>query len=115
MARSLKEETAGIEAAVQQLQRSLREHKTQVESARAGIVSMENQLSLNTEDTPKSLLPQIEELLEDLMTGAQQTRSLNEHIQKQLIAVKKEKSTLSQHLISSNTRCEILSDQIGLP
>ena len=93
--------------------KSLREYKKLVEAARADVVSMENRVSLATEDTPKSILPQIEELIGDLRQEIHSQKGTNEHVQKQVTGLEKEKSVLEQHLVASNARCQLLSKQIG--
>ena len=110
---SIKENTKVVEESIREVQTNLREYKNLVETARADIVAMENKSSLATEDTPKSIIPQIEELLGDLRQEVQHQKDTNEHIQRQITALKKEESVVQQHIVASNTRCQILEQQIG--
>ena len=110
---SLKDNVTVVEDSIQELQKSLREYKMLVEVSRADIVSMENKISLSTDGTQKSISPQIEELMGDLQQEIRHQKDTNEHIQKQITGLKKDKSILQQHIIGSNTRCQILEENIG--
>jgi len=112
---SVKENISQVEDHIRELQSNLREYKKHVELLRAETVSMENKVTLNIEDTPKSIAPQIEELLGDLRQQISSQKNQNEHLQKQIIGLKKEKSILQQQIIASNTKAQILEEHVGLP
>uniref|UniRef100_A0A7S3MSG7 Uncharacterized protein n=1 Tax=Fabrea salina TaxID=342563 RepID=A0A7S3MSG7_9CILI len=110
---SVKKTIQQVENNIQELQGSLREYKQLVETTRAEVNSMDNKITLAIEDTPKSISPQIQELLGDLNQEMKRQQALNDHLQKQITGLRKEKSVLSQHIIASNSRCQILEDSVG--
>lgn len=110
---SVKQNIGQVEDYIRSLQSNLRDYKKLVENLRAETLAMENKVSLGIEDIPKSIAPQIEEVLIDLRQQISRQKDQNEHLQKQITSLKKEKSILHQHLIASNTRGQILEEHVG--
>ncbi|CAG9319997.1 unnamed protein product [Blepharisma stoltei] len=110
---SIKQNAAEVEENIKELQANLRDYKHFVEITRAELVSMETNITLLTDDTPKSIFPQIDELFTDLKHEIQNQKDLNDYVQKQITGLKKEKSVLLQNVIASNTRCQILDENVG--
>lgn len=79
---SLKDNSREVEDHLDNLQKGAREYRKMIDSTRAEIVSMENSVSLATEDAVKSLFPQIEELMADLHREVKQQAVSNENLQK---------------------------------
>jgi biotin-(acetyl-CoA carboxylase) ligase len=98
---------------IRNAQRELRDYKKLTETYRAEVSNMDATLTQYIDDTPKSIMPPITELMVDLNEEMRSQRTSNEHFQKQITGLKKEKGGLQQHLISSNTRSQILEDSVG--
>lgn len=111
---NIKQNVTEVEDELHVLHQEVRNYKKEVETVRAELVQMENKISLCIEDTPRSLSPRIEELLLDLKQESQKQKDINEHLQKQITSLKKETSTIQQHIIASNTRSQILEEAVGL-
>lgn len=110
---SVKQNAGQVEEFIKELQSNMRDYKHYIETTRAELISMETNVTLITDDTPKSIFPQIEELFSDLKHEIQHQKDLNDHLQKQITGLKKEKSVLAQNIIASNTRSQILEDSVG--
>lgn len=110
---SVKQSINQVENDILILQSNLRDYKKQVETTRAEIVAMESKISLSTDDTPKSISPQIDELMSDLRLEIQNQKDQNEHFQKQITGLKKEKAVLKQHIVAGNSKSQILEESVG--
>lgn len=110
---SVKQHIGQVEDNIRSLQANLRDYKKLVENLRTETIAMENKVTLNIEDIPKSISPQIDEMLLDLRQQISRQKDQNEHLQKQITGLKKEKSILHQHIIASNTRGQILEEHVG--
>ena len=110
---SVKAKVQQLDEMIRNCQKELRDYKKCTENYRAEVNNMDATLSQYVEDTPKSILPPITELMTDLQEEMASQRTTNEHFQKQITGLKKEKGALQQHLISSNTRSQILEDNVG--
>lgn len=110
---SVKDNIQQVNQDLLDLQSSGRDYKKYIETTRGEIVSMEAKTELMIRDTPKSFMPQIEELFSDLKNEITRQSNMNEFLQKQITELKKERSILSQHIIGSNTSVSILQDKVG--
>jgi predicted nucleic acid-binding Zn-ribbon protein len=110
---SVKDNIQQVNQDLLDLQSSGRDYKKYIETTRGEIVSMEAKTELLIRDTPKSFMPQIEELFSDLKNEITRQSNMNEFLQKQITELKKERSILSQHIIGSNTSVSILQDKVG--
>lgn len=112
---SVKRNISQLEDNIRSLQGNLREYKKIVDNLSAETIAMENKISLGIEDIPKSISPQIEEMLTDLRLQISRQKDQNEHLQKQITGLKKEKSVLHQNLIACETQGQILEEHVGCP
>ncbi|OMJ66284.1 hypothetical protein SteCoe_36933 [Stentor coeruleus] len=110
---SVKDNIQQVNQDLLDLQSSGRDYKKYIETTRGEIVIMEAKIELMIKDTPKSFMPQIEELFSDLKNEITRQSNMNEFLQKQITELKKEHSILSQHIIASNTSVSILQDKVG--
>jgi gas vesicle protein len=110
---SVKENIQKVNQDLLELQSSGRDYKKYIETTRAEIVSMDTKIELMIQDTPKSFMPQIEELLSDLKNEIARQGNMNDFLQKQITELKKERSLIAQHIVGSNTSVSILQDKVG--
>ncbi|OMJ76841.1 hypothetical protein SteCoe_23687 [Stentor coeruleus] len=110
---SVKENIQKVNQDLLELQSSGRDYKKYIETTRAEIVSMDTKIELMIQDTPKSFMPQIEELFSDLKNEIARQGNMNEFLQKQITELKKERSLIAQHIVGSNTSVSILQDKVG--
>jgi gas vesicle protein len=110
---SVKENIQKVNQDLLELQSSGRDYKKYIETTRAEIVSMDTKIELMIQDTPKSFMPQIEELLSDLKNEIARQWNMNDFLQKQITELKKERSLIAQHIVGSNTSVSILQDKVG--
>jgi hypothetical protein len=102
--RSVKQKVSQIDEMIRNAQKELRDYKKLTENYRAEVNNMDSTITTFVDDTPKSILPPINELMIDLQEEMRTQKTTNDHFQKQITGLKKEKGGLQQHLISSNTR-----------
>ncbi|OMJ73151.1 hypothetical protein SteCoe_28219 [Stentor coeruleus] len=110
---SVKENIQKINQDLLELQSSGRDYNKYIEITRAEIVSMDTKIELMIQDTPKSFMPQIEELFSDLKNEIARQGNMNDFLQKQITELKKERSLIAQHIVGSNTSVSILQDKVG--
>lgn len=110
---SVKAKVSHLDDMIRQCQKELRSYKNMTENYRAEVNSMDSNLSQHVEDSPKSIMPPITELQLDLTEEMGTQKITNDHFQKQITGLKKEKGNMQQHLIQSNNRAEILEDSVG--
>ena len=110
---NVKQNIGNLESFISDMQKNLRESKNLAENTRAEIVSMDTNVTLLTEDTPKAFFPQISEMFKDFQQEVKRQGDMNDFFQKQLTELKKESSVLHQKIIGSNTKSNILEDAVG--
>ena len=76
---SVKSKVAQLDEMIRIAQKELREYKKCTENYRAEVNNMDATLSQYVEDTPKSILPPITELMTDLQEEMASQRTTNEH------------------------------------
>ena len=111
---SLKNNAAAADHSTRELQKTLREYKMLAEASRADLESMKNKISLSKHLTAKSISPQIGEMMGELQKEIERQKIKDDSIQNQITYLKNEESDIQQHIISYNTRCQILEEKIGL-
>jgi septal ring factor EnvC (AmiA/AmiB activator) len=93
----------------------LRDLSRHIEALKTDTSYLESRVYIDVDDIPKTAVPLIEQLLADFKREVTAQKDINEHIQRQITGLKKEKSQLQQHIVASNTRAQILEDNVGLP
>ena len=74
---------------------------------------MENHLSTQNDENVKVINPYIMANFEELTKGIQKQAKENEHMQKQIVELKKEKSLMQQSIIHCQQKIAQLEDMVG--
>ena len=74
---------------------------------------MENHLSTQNDENVKVINPYIMANFEELTKGIQKQQKENEHMQKQIVELKKEKSLMQQSIIHCQHKIAGLEDVVG--
>mmetsp|Transcript_1175 Transcript_1175/g.2836 ORF Transcript_1175/g.2836 Transcript_1175/m.2836 type:complete len:125 (-) Transcript_1175:960-1334(-) len=112
---SVKDNISQVEESILTAQTFLRDLSKSIENLRTDTSYLESRLHIEIDDTPKTVAPVIAQLLADFRREVSAQKDVNEHLQRQITGLKKEKSQLQQHIVASNTRAQILEDNVGLP
>jgi predicted nucleic acid-binding Zn-ribbon protein len=112
---NVKDNIAQVEESIFEAQTYLRDLSRNIEGLRTDTSYLESRIHIEIDDTPKTVAPVIAQLLADFRREVNAQKDVNEHIQRQITGLKKEKSQLQQHIVASNTRAQILEDNVGLP
>ena len=91
---SVKVAIGRIQGVIEESQGVLREYKKEIDMLRQEIALMENHLSTQNDENVKVVNPFIMANFEDLSNSIIKQKKENEHMQKQLIELKKEKSMM---------------------
>ena len=75
---------------------------------------MDNHMSTLNDENVKLVNPQIVQNFDDLQEQINLQRTDNDHMQKQVIELKKEKSKIQQQIMLASHKIAELEDQIGL-
>ena len=111
---NIKQNISNLETLIGDVQKCLRDSKSLAENARSEIVSMESNVCLLTDDTPKAFVPQINEVYKDFHQEVKHQIDINDYFQKQLTELKKESSILHQRIIGCGTKSNILEESVGI-
>ena len=96
---SVKGQVKRVEEWILESQTVLREYKKEIEMLRQEIGLMENHLSTQNDENVKVINPYIMSNFEELQTSIVKQQRENEHMQRQVIELKKEKSLMQQAII----------------
>ena len=99
-----------IEEWIEEGQTELREYKKEIELLRQEIGLMENHLSTQNDENVKVINPQVMANFEELQAGIIKQNLENEHMQKQIQELKREKSVIQQAIMRCNHKISQLED-----
>ena len=91
---SVKGHIRRVEEWIGEAQQALREYKKEIELLRQEIGLMENHLSTQNDENVKVINPYIMANFEELQTSIVKQQKENDHMQKQVIELKREKSVI---------------------
>ena len=92
----------------------LRDYKKEIDLLRQEISLMENHLCTQNDENVKVLNPFIMANFNDLTTQIGLQRKENDHLQKQLIELKRDKSVVQQAIIHCQHKIAALEDSVGV-
>ena len=91
---SLKQYIKSVEGCIEMCQTNLREYKREIDLLRQEISLMDNHLSTMNDENVKLVNPQLLQNFEDLQSQITAQRKDNDHMQRQLVELKREKSVI---------------------
>ena len=94
-------------------QQALREYKKEIELLRQEIGLMENHLSTQNDENVKVINPYIMANFEDLQTSIVKQQKENDHMQRQVIELKQEKSVMQQAIMKCSHKIAELEEAVG--
>lgn len=99
---------------IEESKSQMRDYKKEIDLLRQEISLMENHLSTQNDENVKVLNPFIMANFQDLSNQITGQRKENDHMQKQLIDLKKEKSLIQQMIIHSQHKIAELEEAVGV-
>ena len=102
-----------VEQWIEESQQALREYKKEVELLRQEIGLMENHLSTQNDENVKVINPYVMQNFEDLQVAIKKQQVENDHMQKQILELKRDKSILQQAIMQAGHKIAQLEDAVG--
>lgn len=99
---------------IEESKSQMRDYKKEIDLLRQEISLMENHLSTQNDENVKVLNPFIMANFQDLSNQITGQRKENDHMQKQLVELKKEKSLIQQMIIQSQHKIAELEEAVGV-
>lgn len=92
----------------------MRDYKKEIDLLRQEIGLMENHLATQNDENVKVINPFIMANFEELTSQINNQREQNDHLQTQLIELKKDKSRMQQLIMQAKQKISELEDQVGV-
>mmetsp|Transcript_46086 Transcript_46086/g.53162 ORF Transcript_46086/g.53162 Transcript_46086/m.53162 type:complete len:135 (-) Transcript_46086:157-561(-) len=110
---SLKGKLINYDETVKALTEELNFHKKELQILRSERDTLENVLSMKTQDVRKSLINEVNRIEDEMKKHFSQQKSENSRLQQQITALKSDKTSLQKELIGLQRRLAELEMQIG--
>jgi chromosome segregation ATPase len=92
----------------------LREYKKEIECLRQDVAMLDNNLQTLNDENIKVINPLIVGNFDQLQGQIAMQKNENEHLQRQLTELKKEKALMQQHIMLASQKIAMLEEQVGL-